>query len=87
MKKVTFILALMLTASVTFAQEAEETAPTSTPLEISGSGDLYYKYDFSKTPNIGTSFATDPTILKSVAPKLRLCISLYTEKTKQHGKK
>jgi hypothetical protein len=56
MKKVTLILALMLTSSVTFAQEE---APKSTPLEISGSGDLYYKYDFSKTGNIPTSFATD----------------------------
>jgi len=57
MKKVIFILALTLTASMTFAQDAAES--TSTPLEISGSGDLYYKYDFSKTGNIPTSFATD----------------------------
>jgi hypothetical protein len=55
MKKVTLILALMLTGGMAFAQDA----PTSTPLEISGSGDLYYKYDFAKTPNIGTSFASD----------------------------
>ena len=40
MKKVIFILALALTGSMTFAQD--------TPLEISGSADLYYKYDFSK---------------------------------------
>lgn len=59
MKKVTLILALMLTSSMTFAQDAAETAPKSTPLEISGSGDLYYKYDFSKTANIPTSFGTD----------------------------
>ena len=51
MKKVTLILALALTTSLTFAQD--------TPLEISGSGDLYYKYDFSGNPNTGTSFATD----------------------------
>jgi hypothetical protein len=51
MKKVIFILALALTGSMTFAQD--------TPLEISGSADLYYKYDFAKYPNIGTSFATD----------------------------
>ncbi len=55
MKKVTLILALMLTGSMAFAQEA----PKSTPLEISGSGDLYYKYDFSKNANIPTSFASD----------------------------
>ncbi|WP_281336123.1 porin [Flavobacterium eburneipallidum] len=59
MKKVTLILALMLASSVTFAQDA----PASTPLEISGSGDLYYKYDFAKTPNIGTSFASDQNSL------------------------
>ena len=60
MKKVTLIFALMLAGSTTFAQDAAEpVAPTSTPLEISGSGDLYYKYDFAKIPNIGTSFATD----------------------------
>ncbi len=51
MKKVITILALALTTTVTFAQD--------TPLEISGSADLYYKYDFAKNPNIGTSFATD----------------------------
>lgn len=59
MKKVIFILALTLTGSMTFAQDATDTTPKSTPLEISGSGDLYYKYDFSKTGNIPTSFATD----------------------------
>ena len=52
MKKVITILALALTTSVAFAQD--------TPLEISGSGDLYYKYDFSGQPkNIGTSFANE----------------------------
>jgi hypothetical protein len=55
MKKVLAILVLTLTTSITFAQDAPET----TPLEITGSGDLYYKYDFSKTANIPTSFATD----------------------------
>lgn len=58
MKKVTFILALMVT-SLTIAQETTETAPKSTPLEITGSADLYYKYDFSKTANIPTSFGSD----------------------------
>nr|WP_315145622.1 outer membrane beta-barrel protein [uncultured Flavobacterium sp.] len=58
MKKVIFILAAALTSMVSFSQDATE-APKSTPLEISGSGDLYYKYDFSKTPNIQTSFGTD----------------------------
>lgn len=63
MKKVITILALALTTTVSFAQDAAGTAPTSTPLEISGSGDLYYKYDFSKTANIPTSFATDQNSL------------------------
>ena len=59
MKKVITILVLALTTSFAFAQDAPET----TPLQISGSGDLYYKYDFSKNQNIGTSFATDQNSL------------------------
>lgn len=59
MKKAIFILALALTGTMAFAQDA----PTSTPLEITGSGDLYYKYDFSKNPNIPTSFASDQNSL------------------------
>src|SRR6187431_118950 len=55
MKKVLAILVLALTTSISFAQDAPET----TPLEITGSGDLYYKYDFAKVPNIGTSFGSD----------------------------
>ncbi|WP_418263469.1 outer membrane beta-barrel protein [Flavobacterium faecale] len=55
MKKVIIILALALTGNMTFAQD--------TPLEISGSADLYYKYDFAKTANIGTSFASDQNSL------------------------
>ena len=51
MKKVITILALALSTSVAFAQD--------TPLEISGSADFYYKYDFSGNENTGTSFATD----------------------------
>ena len=56
MKKVLCILSLALTTSFAFAQDD---APETTPLEITGSGDLYYKYDFAKVPNIPTSFATD----------------------------
>jgi hypothetical protein len=63
MKKAGLILALMLTTNMIFAQAAEETAPKSAPLEISGSADLYYKYDFSKMQNIKTSFATDQNSL------------------------
>lgn len=56
MKKLLFIFSLALTTSFAFAQDD---APESTPLEITGSGDLYYKYDFAKVGNIPTSFATD----------------------------
>lgn len=55
MKKVITILVLVMTTSFAFAQDA----PVTTPLEITGSGDLYYKYDFSKNQNIKTSFGTD----------------------------
>ncbi|MEO8237766.1 MAG: porin [Flavobacterium sp.] len=58
MKKVLHIFAAMLTSSFAFAQE-DAPESTSTPLEISGSGDLYYKYDFAKVGNIPTSFGTD----------------------------
>jgi hypothetical protein len=60
MKKVIIILALALTGNMAFAQD--------TPLEISGSADLYYKYDFAKISNSNgdgylgapyTSFASD----------------------------
>ena len=51
MKKIALILAFALSATVSFGQDK--------PLEISGSADLYYKYDISKTANIPTSFATD----------------------------
>lgn len=43
-------LSLLLLANVAFAQDEN-------PLEVSGSVDLYYKYDFSGNANIGTSFA------------------------------
>lgn len=56
MKKLLCILSLALTTSFAFAQDE---TPETTPLEISGSGDVYYKYDFAKVSNIPTSFATD----------------------------
>ncbi len=60
MKKVITTLALSLTAAMTFAQDK--------PLEITGSVDTYYKYDFANpqakgNSNIGTSFATDQNSL------------------------
>ena len=57
MKKLLCILSLALTTSIAFAQD--DAPAETTPLEISGSGDIYYKYDFAKVPNIPTSFATD----------------------------
>jgi hypothetical protein len=51
MKKVIATLAVVLTSTFAFAQD--------TPLEISGSADAYWKYDFAKTANIPTSFASD----------------------------
>ena len=51
-------LAIIVLAGVSYAN-AQDSASVSTPLEISGSVDAYYKYDFSKVPNIPTSFATD----------------------------
>ncbi|HEY0055146.1 MAG TPA: outer membrane beta-barrel protein [Pedobacter sp.] len=50
------LLSLIALAGVSYANAQDS---TSTPLTISGSVDTYYKYDFSKVPNIGTSFATD----------------------------
>jgi putative OmpL-like beta-barrel porin-2 len=46
-------LAFLSTVTASFAQEADA------PLQISGSADAYYKYDFSKHANIPTSFASD----------------------------
>jgi hypothetical protein len=55
MKKV--LLTISITLLVGFASIAQDS--TSTPLSISGSVDTYFKYDFAKTANIGTSFASD----------------------------
>lgn len=53
MKKILSILAVaMLTGAFADAQE-------STPLEITGYADAYWKYDFADRPNIGTYFAND----------------------------
>lgn len=50
-------LSALTMSAATYAQES--TTSSSSPLQISGSADTYYKYDFSKRPNIGTSFAED----------------------------
>lgn len=53
LRSVLTIAALSIT-SVSFAQETAEA-----PLQISGSVDTYFKYDFAKMPNIATSFASE----------------------------
>jgi len=50
------LLAIIALAGTSYAQAQDS---TSTPLEITGSVDTYFKYDFANTPNIPTSFATD----------------------------
>ncbi len=52
------LLTLAAAWAVAFSVQAQSDS-TSTPLAISGSVDTYWKYDFAKTPNIGTSFASD----------------------------
>lgn len=47
-------IALLSVVSATYAQEAAEA-----PLQISGSVDTYFKYDFAKAPNIKTYFANE----------------------------
>ena len=53
---------IIISMGPVFAQEiepgsSEET--TNTAIQFSGSADVYYKYDLSGSPNIGTSFAND----------------------------
>ena len=62
LKKMVFVLLVTTSfVSLLYAQDKE----ASSPLAISGSADLYYKYDFSDfttangSSNIGTSFAKD----------------------------
>lgn len=52
------LLTLATLVAMTFAAKAQ-TDSTSTPLEISGSVDTYFKYDFAKTANIKTFFGSD----------------------------
>ncbi|ADY50938.1 hypothetical protein Pedsa_0356 [Pseudopedobacter saltans DSM 12145] len=55
MKKNTFLIALsVFSCTGTFAQETEKL-----PLELSGSADVYWKYDFAKQTNIPTYFTED----------------------------
>ena len=55
-KKITGI-AILLASTTSFVTAQEER--TSEPLQVSGSVDTYYKYDFAKSPNIGTYFANE----------------------------
>jgi hypothetical protein len=56
MKKLLSI-ALILGASTLFVKAQDSTK--AEPLQISGSVDTYFKYDFSKSANIATSFANE----------------------------
>ena len=60
MKKLslTLVLSFLVGMTCVWAQETESESEDS-KLEISGSVDTYYKYDFSGTANIPTSFAED----------------------------
>lgn len=52
------LLAIIAFAGTSYAH-AQDTTSTSSPLEISGSVDAYYKYDFSGVGNIPTYFNSD----------------------------
>ncbi|SEN38501.1 Putative beta-barrel porin-2, OmpL-like. bbp2 [bacterium A37T11] len=54
-KALSYVVTAMLCAPAMMANAQEE----NEALTISGSADAYYKYDFSKKPNIPTSFASD----------------------------
>lgn len=58
------IFSIFLLTQLTFAQEEQaSTDPITAPLEISGSVDTYYTYDFSGNNNIVTSFADNRNTL------------------------
>ena len=61
------IFCLFLAVRLTSAQDTQSvevsTEVSSSPLEISGSADLYYTYDFSGIDNIPTSFADNRNTL------------------------
>ena len=62
MKKLslTLVLSFLLGLTCVWAQDAEtDSESEDSKLKISGSVDTYYKYDFSGTANIPTSFAED----------------------------
>lgn len=57
MRKLSLLtLALCAAASLSYGQDS---TATDSPLEITGSVDAYWKYDFAETGNIGTYFAND----------------------------
>lgn len=59
MKKLIALFSILI-SGLTLACKAQDTAKQADPpLTISGSADVYYKYDFSGHSNIPTSFATD----------------------------
>ncbi|WP_214070358.1 outer membrane beta-barrel protein [Mucilaginibacter sp. dw_454] len=63
MKKL--LLLILGVSAFSLASKAQDTVKTTSdaPLVISGSADVYYKYDFSGHKNIPTSFASDQNSL------------------------
>lgn len=59
MKKINLLLTLGMLSLLTFTVQAQEAEAEKNPLVITGSVDLYYKYDFSGEENIPTSFANE----------------------------
>ena len=60
MKKILLLSLIALGAFTAKAAERKMAVDTGdTPLQISGSVDAYYKYDFAKSPQIPTSFGSD----------------------------
>lgn len=58
------IFCLFFLVNISVAQESESTTDQiSSPLEISGSADIYYTYDFAGQDNIPTSFADNRNTL------------------------
>ncbi len=52
------LLTMVLSATI-YSANAQDTTSVNSPLEISGSVDAYYKYDFAGVPNIPTYFNSD----------------------------
>src|SRR5690606_21107955 len=59
MKKLSLLSFILFTVVPVFTVTAQDSVLVSSPLEISGSVDTYYKYDFAGVGNIPTYFNSD----------------------------